>query len=207
MTVVLNQPPKVGFATIVKCIDAMLPPANGNPRSLRWVTNDTAFIDCFGLRVVVGITPSLAQNGPVYLVITIGEKAGAGDEGYLFMSPHELTHRLVNCVALEIPYDAILSGNITQTADKTVIDSLCHDLDQLDLNQIPKTHPIHTSCAVLHHHMPSAVAPSGRRKVQRFCVYASGAIGAGLLILAPPLGAFMLTYSILRGITGRSISA
>lgn len=221
--------PDIDFVDIVEEFDIAFQMADSNQRSLTWDCEDIAIIDRESLRVALGWLPPTEPGTSWYMVIGVGqlpEKTGSnvGRESFDF-----LTQCIIERTQAHLPFDAVLRGDARQPVDADLIDNVfdllrlssdaprddaqTNSAEQHD-DESTRTPPwmgegadIEASVDYRKTDIRSkaqSVLKSNffQRRAQpteplRLAIHT---FALSLMLYAPPLGAFLFTYTMLRDV-------
>ncbi|WP_428515867.1 hypothetical protein [Roseovarius sp.] len=222
-----RRAPAAQAADIVRAIDGMLQGTDAQPRRISWVEDGVAMIDRIGVRIAIALLPPSPQDRYAHLVLAVGAPPDAQKcDDLLAVSYAHLADRLVYRIKEDMPYDAIMRGETPETVDHDLVLSLYDLLRQsspvalpaslanLDTRPRPdapgaSSHPPveERFDIILSEDVPGLTtsAPdwllkrAAPTKPLRLTVHT---MALSIMLITPPLGAFLFTYSMLRDITG-----
>ena len=209
------------FAGIVRDIDRTLQLTDTHPRRITWDGADIAMIDRDETRIALGLRPVGPAQGDSHLVLAIGRPA----EGRMTRSAAaqcvQLVDRLSSRLAEDLPYASMLRDETTRPVDAALIRDLftrltpparAPEADTSPAMAGPRAAapcPDPADFAVIATEDVAALDPDVPRFLSeraaptaplRLTVHLTGAMVA---LISAPLGAFMLTYSLLRDTLSR----
>lgn len=213
--------PDVGFAAIVDDIDRVLQSTDAHPRKLTWHGDSIAFIDRDGVRIALGWVPGKAPGDMSYLVLAIGPLPEL-DASLGSVSCIHLADRLVLRIKDDMPFDTVMRGETPEAVDITLLRTIFellrtdpgladHDPSSPDTDadaartksrdddfDVIDTHEVNQSSSAIARWMEKRAVPTAPL---RLTIHA---VGLSVMLYTPPLGAFMLTYSMLRDVGAQS---
>lgn len=217
--------PDVDFSAIVDDIDRILQNTDVHPRQVSWHDNSIAYIDRDGVRIGLGWLPGQGSGALSYLVLAIGPLP-VGEAALGSVSCIHLADRLVMRIKDDLPFDTVMRGETPEAVDTTLISTIFELLqtdpglaaqdtrDHSEASDAEQTgrstrtdgghfdvidpHEVTQSTSSLARWMDKRALPTAPL---RLTVHT---LGLSVMLYTPPLGAFMLTYSLLRDMGARS---
>lgn len=230
-----TQPVAVNFARLVADLDTVLSRFNTLPRQLTWDCDDVALFDVRGTRIALGWSANPGHGFSGCLALSVGPSPDSVDDGQSRTQHDSLCNRLVERVQSKFTPEAIVwhreEGAVTPDLIDTLLDVLPR-LPDLETPTVADALPPEVSMVpviaqpthgwtvandrpdlppvrnpelarlrdALYHEDDEDVLPSGQMRL------AAHAMNASLIVVYAPLGAALMTYSLLRG-TDMRISA
>lgn len=200
--------PRMGFADIVEEFDiaAQFPAARS--RSLTWVGEDIALLDRGAVRIGLGWKAPETPGASCYLVIAVGPPPGAPEGRFDPKAYDMLARRIIERVQGYLPFDAVLHGDAHQPVSAGAI-GMTFDLLRKVAPDTPRQNRRnrgHGPDGSARRDGPSAAPEDGTAEgaqhlpdpptvPMRLTIFT---FSITLMMHAPPVGAALLVYTILR---------
>jgi len=206
--------PPLDFADIVEEFDISFKP-EGLKRSLTWDCDDIALMDRGFLRIGLGWLAPDDDEGAWYLVLAVGPGPDAPEMPDTDILCNRLTRHILRKTKAYLPFDTVYHGTVSGAVDATLIDSVIEALQELGsqscddepwvppVAEIADARPVNTragnTAARGAGYTPNAHAERDTDRQITVPMHLSiYALGATMLVQAPPVGAALLVYTMLR---------
>ncbi|MEM8775115.1 MAG: hypothetical protein AAGF53_08775 [Pseudomonadota bacterium] len=183
------------------------------PRQILWPEDNIAMIDRDGVRIALGFLPPSESDQYSYIIIAVCTMEDLVGNRVHKISNIHLADKLVQRVKNDIPYDTIMRGETPEPVDENLLHSM---FDLLRAATVPHgkgsddtTTGIGADDTAMASYgvilsddvgkklsqMPPRLA---RRKMPGLVRLTIHLLALSVTLIAPPLGAFLFTYSVLR---------
>jgi hypothetical protein len=214
--------PIPNFARIVGELDAALERCPAKVRSLVWDCDDTAVFELDAMRIVLAHAEQPKRDYLCCLTLSVGPARPEGDPSALARRHDGLCRLLVERIMTRYPAEVVLWHDSPGIVTPDVLDALLEALPNRrdlggevvapvaaaevpllalvanDLPDLPRrqANELQRVRAALYPAVPEPVAVERPSTQMRLAVHA---VNATLIVVALPVGAALLTYSLLRG--------
>ncbi|MBE0454204.1 hypothetical protein [Roseovarius autotrophicus] len=197
-----HAPPQMGFPDIVEEFDIASLALATQVRRLTWDGDDIALIDRERVRFALGWLPPAHEDNPHYLVIAVGAPARKRRAAFDPSAYSELLNRAIERVQGYLPFDAILRGPAAEPVGSALIDRsfdlLSATAPRLSAEILAEARNRRTM-AVTDSWASGALEPGNLPAIPSVPLRLTiVTLGLTLFLHVPPIGAALLTYTVLR---------
>ena len=205
-----RKKPKIGFLDIVEEFDISFQMADTGRRSITWDCDDVAILDRETLRIALGWIEPRKPGASWHLVIAVGcspqgEKCPPAFGYFEAMSQH-----IVENTNSYLPYDTMMQGDASCAIGSELIDLVADLIDTSADQKADNTPYIAPDDMILtaddepEPNISLVTIDSEISLPKRLTIYT---LSCSFMLQVPPIGAFMLVYSLLRDMSGTTALA
>ena len=218
------RPPRLDFAMLVADLEAAFRNCPEEGRHLHWDHDDLAILDVQGSRIIIGLDATLTGDHRACLTLGVGHGPGEGEPG-LARRQDTVSQMIAERIARICPPDAVIWHHSARALTPDLLDALIAELPTTSTDRMARDLTRREEMARLRqgldarrvtapaaNDMPSLPDPQlqelarvraallgGPQAPSPALRLAAHAVNASLVCIALPVGAAMVTWSLLRG--------
>ncbi|NUB42936.1 hypothetical protein GEU84_000930 [Fertoebacter nigrum] len=233
------KPPRLNFAHMVGELDCALARCPTQSHRLTWDCEDIALFDLDDARIVLGYAERPGHGHGACLTASVGPRPGSDGTSPLLKRGEAMCRLIVDRIQSRFQADAILWHQSDEPLTSELLDAMTEELPPLDVIKRSRVRPIkikvnHPATDLANDRADRPQAPSAELMRLRSALYPEGyqgestpvmlpapratpaqrlavhALNATLVLVSLPVGAAMITYSVLRGedmrLSGRAMA-